>query len=69
MRTVKNVEEVKDTTDYGALYVPEGDVRIIKKDGSYEPFNMNKVVSAVGGLYMNLLSMRRNIYVNLSKPG
>ncbi|MBQ8946793.1 MAG: anaerobic ribonucleoside-triphosphate reductase [Lachnospiraceae bacterium] len=28
--------------------MPEGDVNIIKKDGSLEPFNMNKVVNAVG---------------------
>ncbi|MCR5510086.1 MAG: anaerobic ribonucleoside-triphosphate reductase [Lachnospiraceae bacterium] len=40
-------EETKDTTDYGALYVPEGNVNIVKKDGSLEPFNMQKVVNAV----------------------
>ena len=40
-------EDTKDTTDYGALYVPEGNVNIVKKDGSLEPFNMQKVVNAV----------------------
>ncbi|MBQ9333758.1 MAG: anaerobic ribonucleoside-triphosphate reductase [Lachnospiraceae bacterium] len=40
-------EEAKDTIDYGALYVPEGEARIIKKDGTLEPFNMQKVVNAV----------------------
>lgn len=41
-------EDIKDLNDYNELYIPEGDVNIIKKDGSLEPFNMNKVVNAVG---------------------
>ncbi len=47
MSKLSRTEET-DTNDYGTMFVPEGEVRIIKKDGSLEPFNMNKVVNAVG---------------------
>ncbi len=43
------VEQVgNDTTDYGAEYKTKLNVKVIKKDGSKELFNVQKVVSAVG---------------------
>ena len=43
-----NKELEKDTFDYGAAYHTKRDVRIIKKDGSLEKFNVQKVINAVG---------------------
>lgn len=40
-----NMEDLKD---YSLTYRPKRDVVIIKKDGTLEPFNVNKVISAVG---------------------
>ncbi len=37
-----------DNVDYGAQYKPERTVYVIKKDGSKEAFNVQKVISAVG---------------------
>lgn len=34
--------------DYGAMYLPDKQVYVIKKDGSKEAFNVQKVISAVG---------------------
>ncbi len=43
------VEQVgTDTTDYGAEYKTKLNVKVIKKDGSKELFNVQKVVNAVG---------------------
>ncbi len=44
MGNAENVEK----TDYGAEFMPEKQVYVIKKDGSKEPFNVQKVISAVG---------------------
>lgn len=38
----------EDTVDYASLYKPDKPVRMIKKDGTYEDFNVQKVVDAVG---------------------
>ena len=35
-------------TDYSALYRPAKPVKMIKKDGTLEDFNVQKVVDAVG---------------------
>ena len=37
-----------DTVDYSKEYAPKTPVRVIKKDGSTEEFNVQKVISAVG---------------------
>ena len=37
-----------DTIDYGKEYTPKRPVKVIKKDGSTEDFNVQKVISAVG---------------------
>ena len=42
-----NMEET-DQVDYGAEYQPKHMVYVIKKDGSKELFNVQKVISAVG---------------------
>ena len=43
------VEQVgEDTTDYGAQFKTKRDVKVVKKDGSKETFNVQKVVNAVG---------------------
>ena len=43
-------ESVKELDDnyYGEKYMPKRHVVVIKKDGSYEEFNVQKVVNAVG---------------------
>lgn len=41
-------ETQKDTVDYRAEYRPAKPVAVIKKDGSKEAFNMQKVVDAIG---------------------
>lgn len=42
--------EARGATDenYGEEYKPEKDVKVIKKDGSLEDFNVQKVIDAVG---------------------
>ena len=40
--------EAVDDFDYGATFVPKKDVKVIKKDGSLEAFNVQKVIDAVG---------------------
>lgn len=40
--------KVADKIDYGQIYKPSSDVFVIKKDGSKEPFNVQKVINAVG---------------------
>lgn len=42
------MEQSKDKVDYGKLYHPQKDVKVIKKDGSLERFNVQKVIDAVG---------------------
>ena len=44
------VEELsrKENTDYGKEYRPKRDVKVIKKDGTKEAFNVQKVINAVG---------------------
>ena len=37
-----------ETTDYGKKYRPKQAVKVIKKDGSKEDFNVRKVIEAVG---------------------
>ena len=42
--------EALDTAkeNYGEEYKPSKNVKVIKKDGSYEAFNVQKVIDAVG---------------------
>ncbi len=44
MSNTENAESI----DYSAIYVPQKKVFVIKKDGSKEAFNVQKVISAVG---------------------
>ena len=37
-----------ETVDYASLYKPDKPVKMIKKDGTHEDFNVQKVVDAVG---------------------
>ena len=37
-----------DLTNYGEKFKPNLDVKVIKKDGSLESFNVQKVIDAVG---------------------
>ncbi len=39
---------LKDTYDYGKEYQPKKAIKVIKKDGSLEEFNVGKVINAVG---------------------
>ena len=39
---------LKETRDYGEIYKPTKDIKVIKKDGSLENFNVQKVINAVG---------------------
>lgn len=41
-------EMQEKTAEYGALFKPERIVKVIKKDGSLEAFNVQKVIDAVG---------------------
>ena len=43
-----NMKENCENVDYNAMFVPANDVFVIKKDGSKEAFNVQKVISAVG---------------------
>lgn len=47
MSSMTGVEE-KSAEDYGIIYKPEKTVYVIKKDGSKEAFNVQKVINAVG---------------------
>ena len=38
----------EDSVDYASLYKPDRPVKMIKKDGTHEEFNVQKVVDAVG---------------------
>ncbi|MEE1254888.1 MAG: anaerobic ribonucleoside-triphosphate reductase [Lachnospiraceae bacterium] len=40
--------KVNEDIDYGSLYQPARDIYVIKKDGSKELFNVQKVITAVG---------------------
>jgi len=42
------MEQSRDDVEYGKLYHPQKDVKVIKKDGSLERFNVQKVIDAVG---------------------
>lgn len=42
------MEEQKKTVDFGAKFKPSKDIKVIKKDGSLEAFNVQKVIDAVG---------------------
>lgn len=42
------MEQGRDEVEYGKLYHPQKDVKVIKKDGSLERFNVQKVIDAVG---------------------
>lgn len=47
MSSMTGMEE-KSAEDYGIIYKPEQTVYVIKKDGSKEAFNVQKVINAVG---------------------
>ncbi len=47
MSSMTGVEE-KSAEDYGIIYKPQKAVYVIKKDGSKEAFNVQKVINAVG---------------------
>ena len=38
----------QDTVNYGSEYSPEKEVKVVKKDGSTEGFNVQKVIDAIG---------------------
>ena len=40
--------DYSDGENYGLQYHPEKGVKVIKKDGSLEAFNVQKVIDAVG---------------------
>ncbi len=42
------MEATHDEIDYGKLYQPDKEVYVVKKDGSKELFNVQKVITAVG---------------------
>ena len=42
------MEQSRDEVEYGKLYHPQKDVKVKKKDGSLERFNVQKVIDAVG---------------------
>ena len=44
---MENQQENTSTT-YSALFQPKREVKVIKKDGSLEAFNVQKVIDAVG---------------------
>ncbi len=50
MESMSNITETetKNAEDYGIIYQPEKTVYVIKKDGSKEAFNVQKVIDAVG---------------------
>ena len=48
MSTNYDLTNKPEQENYGELFKPERTVYVIKKDGSKEAFNVQKVVSAVG---------------------
>ena len=46
---MSNLLDVPNTAEenYGEQYKPEGEVKVIKKDGSKEAFNVQKVIDDV----------------------
>ena len=50
MESMSNIAEMiaKSAEDYGIIYQPDNTVYVIKKDGSKEAFNVQKVIDAVG---------------------
>ncbi|MBR6770149.1 MAG: anaerobic ribonucleoside-triphosphate reductase, partial [Lachnospiraceae bacterium] len=38
----------EEVENYGQLFRPERDIKVVKKDGSLEAFNVQKVIDAVG---------------------
>ena len=45
---MSSMDEKKEAAGYGEQFRPERDVKVIKKDGSLESFNVQKVIDAVG---------------------
>ena len=53
--------------NYGEEFKPERDVKVIKKDGSLESFNVQKVIDAVGkSAYRALTKIYRRMRKNIS---
>lgn len=48
MNILSNEKTAADSTDYGLQYTTDRPVKVIKKDGSTEEFNVQKVINAVG---------------------
>ena len=48
LTTDQDKKKNEDGVDYASLYRPDRPVRMIKKDGTHEDFNVQKVVDAVG---------------------
>ena len=48
LSTESDIKKNDDGIDYSGLYKPNRPVKMIKKDGTYEDFNVQKVVDAVG---------------------
>ena len=46
--STESEKKTEDRIDYASLYKPDRPVKMIKKDGTYEDFNVQKVVDAVG---------------------
>ena len=45
---MSSTESMEEITDYSQYFKPERDVKVVKKDGSLENFNVQKVIDAVG---------------------
>ena len=45
---MSSMDAKEEVVDYGEEFKPERDVKVIKKDGSLESFNVQKVIDAVG---------------------
>ncbi len=46
--TTDSDKKIEESVDYASLYKPDRPVKMIKKDGTHEEFNVQKVVDAVG---------------------
>ena len=46
--TTDSDKKTEESVDYASLYKPDKPVKMIKKDGTHEEFNVQKVVDAVG---------------------
>ena len=44
----KGTAMAENAVNYGEEFKPEGNVKVVKKDGSLEAFNVQKVIDAVG---------------------